>query len=74
MTAMRRQSSRKGLVHYRLVGLRVEALGPATVGIDAHGRNLYAEEQRTALARLPELMARLDAAREATCVPPGSAE
>jgi fumarate hydratase subunit beta len=51
------------LVHYRLARLKVEGLGPATVGIDAHGRSLYAEEQQSAKARLPELMARLDAAR-----------
>ena len=51
------------LVHYRLVRLRVEGLGPATVGIDAHGRSLYAEEQRSARERLPELMAGLDASR-----------
>lgn len=31
------------LLHYRLVRLRVEDLGPATVAIDAHGRSLYAE-------------------------------
>lgn len=33
------------LMHYRLVRLRVEALGPVTVGIDAHGRSLYAERR-----------------------------
>lgn len=53
------------LVHYRLVRLRVKGLGPATVGIDAHGRSLYAEEQQQAAARLPELLAGLDAARNA---------
>ena len=31
------------LMHYRLVRLAVEGLGPCTVGIDAHGRSLYAE-------------------------------
>ena len=51
------------LVHYRLVRLQVEGLGPATVGIDAHGRSLYAEEQQSAKARIPELLAQLDAAR-----------
>lgn len=51
------------LVHYRLVRLKVEGLGPATVGMDAHGRSLYAEEQRSARARIPELIAQLDAAR-----------
>jgi fumarate hydratase subunit beta len=38
-------------------------LRPATVGIDAHGRSLYAEEQQSAQARIPALMAQLDAAR-----------
>ncbi len=58
------------LVHYRLVRLRVEGLGPATVAIDAHGRSLYAEEQRSATARIPELMAQLDAARALAAAPP----
>ncbi|HEU0201034.1 MAG TPA: fumarate hydratase C-terminal domain-containing protein, partial [Burkholderiaceae bacterium] len=52
------------LVHYRLVRLRVEGLGPATVGIDAHGRSLYAEEQLSARDRLPGLLRELEAARE----------
>ncbi len=51
------------LTHYRLVRLRVEGLGPVTVGIDAHGRSLYAEEQRAAQDLLPELMRGLDAER-----------
>ena len=51
------------LMHYRLARLRVRGLGPATVGIDAHGRSLYAEEQQTANDRLPALMAELDRAR-----------
>ena len=51
------------LMHYRLVRLRVEGLGPATVGIDAHGRSLYAEEQASAKERLPEILARLAARR-----------
>lgn len=53
------------LVHYRLVRLKVRGLGPATVAIDAHGRSLYAEEQRSAQQRLPELLAQLDADRMA---------
>lgn len=57
------------LVHYRLVRLRVDGLGPVTVGIDAHGRSLYAEEQREALAKLPELMRQLDAARAGASSP-----
>ncbi|HEU0201214.1 MAG TPA: fumarate hydratase C-terminal domain-containing protein [Burkholderiaceae bacterium] len=52
------------LVHYRLVRLKVEGLGPATVGIDAHGRSLYAEEQLTARERLPALLRELEAERE----------
>jgi fumarate hydratase subunit beta len=51
------------LVHYRLVRLAVEGLGPVTVGIDAHGRSLYAEESRAACERLPEILRGLDAAR-----------
>lgn len=38
------------LTHYRLVKLRVEGLGPATVGIDAHGRSLYEEQSVAATA------------------------
>jgi fumarate hydratase subunit beta len=53
------------LVHYRLVRLAVEGLGPVTVGIDAHGRSLYAEEQLAARERLPEILRELDAARGA---------
>lgn len=53
------------LMHYRLARLRVRGLGPATVGIDAHGRSLYAEEQKTARDRLPELMVELDCERDA---------
>jgi len=52
------------LTHYRLVRLRVEGLGPATVAIDAHGRSLYDEERQTARDRLPGILRDLDAARE----------
>jgi fumarate hydratase subunit beta len=51
------------LVHYRVVRLAVEGLGPVTVGIDAHGRSLYAEEQAAARERLPEILRGLDEAR-----------
>lgn len=54
------------LTHYRLVRLRVEDLGPVTVGIDAHGRSLYAEEQAHAAAKLPEILAFLDERRNAS--------
>ena len=52
------------LMHYRLVRLRVEGLGPVTVGIDAHGRSLYQEEQASASARLPQILADLAADRD----------
>ena len=52
------------LMHYRLVRLRVEGLGPVTVGIDAHGRSLYQEEQATAKDRLPQILADLASDRE----------
>lgn len=52
------------LTHYRLVRLEVEGLGPATVGIDAHGRSLYADEREAAQARMPELVALLDRRRQ----------
>jgi fumarate hydratase subunit beta len=51
------------LVHYRVVRLAVEGLGPVTVGIDAHGRSLYAEEQASARERLPEILRGLEQAR-----------
>ncbi len=51
------------LPHYRLVRLRVEGLGPATVGMDAHGRSLYDEEQQAARDRLPDILRELDAER-----------
>lgn len=57
------------LTHYRLVRLKVEGLGPVTVGIDAHGRSLYAEEQASAQTRLPEILAQMDAQRAADRAP-----
>lgn len=56
------------LTHYRLARLRVEGLGPVTVGIDAHGRSLYDEEQAAAHARRDSILARLQAARESALV------
>lgn len=47
------------VAHYRLVTLRVEGLGPLTVGIDALGRSLYADLQAQAAARMPEILAGL---------------
>jgi len=51
------------LTHYRLVRLRVEGLGPATVGIDAQGRNLYDEQTAAAQDRRAEIMTGLARAR-----------
>lgn len=52
--------------HYRLVKLRVEGLGPATVGIDAHGNSLYDDLQTSSRERLPEILAALDRDRAAS--------
>ena len=51
------------LMHYRLVRLRVEGLGPVTVAIDAHGNSTYADAHATAVGRMPEILAALDAER-----------
>ena len=49
--------------HYRLVKLRVDGLGPATVGIDAHGKSVYGNLTADAYARLPQIMEKLNAGR-----------
>ncbi|MBC9176065.1 fumarate hydratase C-terminal domain-containing protein [Pseudoroseomonas ludipueritiae] len=54
------------IAHFRLVKLRVEDLGPLTVGIDAHGNSLYDSLQQQAADRMPEIMAGLAARRAAT--------
>lgn len=51
------------IIHYRLVALRVEDLGPATVGIDAHGNSLYESGKARANERLPSILQQLDADR-----------
>jgi fumarate hydratase subunit beta len=51
------------VAHYRLVTLRVEGLGPLTVGIDAHGKSLYADLHDAATRRMPEILAGLATAR-----------
>jgi fumarate hydratase subunit beta len=51
------------LLHYRLLKLRVEGLGPGTVAIDAHGNSLYDELQSEAARRLPQIMETLNADR-----------
>ena len=52
------------LLHYRLLKLRVEGLGPATVAIDAHGNSLFDQLQADALQRLPSIMDTLNAERD----------
>lgn len=52
------------LTHYRVVRLRVEGMGPATVGIDAHGRSLYDEQSTAAHEKRREILSNLDRARE----------
>ncbi|MBI2726884.1 MAG: fumarate hydratase C-terminal domain-containing protein [Polaromonas sp.] len=60
------------LMHYRLVRLRVEGMGPVTVAIDAHGQSTYADAQTQAAARMDSIMAALDEgrARFAAATPP----
>ena len=50
--------------HFRLVTLRVEGLGPLTVGIDAQGTSLYDALHDEAAARMPGILAALRAERE----------
>jgi fumarate hydratase subunit beta len=52
------------LMHYRLVRLRVQGLGPVTVAIDAHGNSTYADAQAGASARMDSIMAFMDKGRE----------
>lgn len=49
---------------FRLVTLRVEALGPATVAIDAHGGSVYEDLRQRAQSRLPGILARLREQRQ----------
>jgi len=60
------------VAHYRLVKLRVEALGPLVVAIDAHGNNKFQSLSEDAKRRLPELMAELNRGREAAREAKGS--
>ena len=53
------------LTHYRLVRLKVEGLGPATVAIDAHGSSLYEQAGTHAQSLLPGLLAEMDRERAA---------
>jgi len=46
--------------HYRLVKLRVEALGPLVVGIDAKGTSTFESLSERAKERLPDILHGLD--------------
>lgn len=48
---------------FRLVTLRVKDLGPATVGIDAHGNSLYQQLRSQAQEKLPAILEELDQGR-----------
>lgn len=52
--------------HYRLVRLRVEDLGPGTVGIDAHGNNVFAGLQEQAERRMGTILQTLSDQRALT--------
>ncbi len=54
------------LMHYRLVRLRVQGLGPTTVAIDAHGRSLYDEEHARAQQQREHILEWLAQQRQAT--------
>lgn len=49
---------------FRLVTLRVEELGPATVAIDAHGNSVYDSLLRSTRSRLPEIQRQMKLQRE----------
>jgi fumarate hydratase subunit beta len=49
---------------FRLVTLRVRALGPATVAIDAHGNSIYEDLRERATARLPGILDTLNQQRQ----------
>jgi fumarate hydratase subunit beta len=51
------------LMHYRLVRLRVEGLGPVTVAIDCHGNSTYQAAQDNAVKKLPAILAEMNASR-----------
>jgi fumarate hydratase subunit beta len=53
------------VAHYRLVKLRVEALGPLVVAIDAHGRSLFDSLSQQANERLAGILDELDDGRAA---------
>ena len=63
LRGVREVAWRDMLTHYRLVRLAVEGLGPATVGIDAHGGSLYDAIAGRAVERLPQIAAQLGVQR-----------
>jgi len=44
---------------FRLLTLRVESMGPATVAIDAHGNSIYAQLRENAIQRMPDILKQL---------------
>lgn len=52
------------VAHYRLVELEVEALGPLTVAIDAHGNSLYDQIAEEAALRRAAILERMNHARD----------
>lgn len=65
ITAVREVAYPDLVAHYRLVRLSVRALGPVTVGIDAHGNSLFDQLQEQARQRMPGILAELAASRAA---------
>lgn len=55
---------------FRLVTLKVKDLGPATVGIDAHGNSIYTSLAQSARDKLPALLAQMRAERNAAPAAP----
>jgi fumarate hydratase subunit beta len=53
------------ITQFRLSRIRLEGLGPLTVGIDAHGDSLYSQIAETARQKLPEILATMAARRAA---------
>lgn len=51
------------LMHYRLVRLGVEGLGPVTVAIDSHGQSTYRQAQDKVQEKLPAILAEMKASR-----------
>jgi fumarate hydratase subunit beta len=51
------------VAHYRLVKLKVEALGPLVVGIDSYGNSSFEQLGQQARERMPEILKGLDEAR-----------